>query len=103
MSQAKVDKYKAEKANRKEIMAKEKRQKTIMKICGSGVGLALVAWIGVSSVFAIYDSRPVEKIFVTTANLDDYLNGLYPEETEETTEESTDKEGSTENSTEEAK
>ena len=35
MSQAKVDKYKVEKANRKEIIAKEKRQKMIMKIVGS--------------------------------------------------------------------
>jgi hypothetical protein len=95
MSQAKVDKYKAEKANRKEIIAKEKRQKMITKIFGSAFGLALIAWIGVSAVFAIYDARPVDKIFVTTADLDDYLNGLYEEETEE----STDKEDSTDDET----
>ena len=90
MSQAKVDKYKAEKANRKEIMAKEKRQKMLIKIVGSVIGIALVAWIGVSAGVAVYNSRPVDKIYVTTADLDDYLNELYEEETEE----STDKEDS---------
>lgn len=92
MSQAKVDKYKAEKANRKEIMAKEKRQKMLIKIGGSVIGIALVAWIGVSAGVAVYNSRPVDKIYVTTADLDDYLNELYEEETEE----STDKEDSKE-------
>ena len=92
MSQAKVDKYKAEKANRKEIMAKEKRQKMLIKIVGSVIGIALVAWIGVSAGVAVYNSRPVDKIYVTTADLDDYLNDLYEEETEE----STDKEDSKE-------
>ena len=32
MSQEKVNRYKEEKANRKEILAKEKRQKRLMKI-----------------------------------------------------------------------
>lgn len=92
MSQAKVDKYKAEKANRKEIMVKEKRQKMLIKIIGSVIGVVLVAWIGVSAGVAVYNSRPVDKIYVTTADLDDYLNELYEEETEE----STDKEDSKE-------
>ncbi|MBO5098074.1 MAG: hypothetical protein J6B96_07150 [Agathobacter sp.] len=92
MSQAKVDKYKAEKANRKEIMAKEKRQKMLIKIIGSVIGVVLVAWIGVSAGVAVYNSRPVDKIYVTTADLDDYLNELYEDETEE----STDKEDSKE-------
>ena len=92
MSQAKVDKYKAEKANRKEIMAKEKSQKMLIKIIGSVIGVVLVAWIGVSAGVAVYNSRPVDKIYVTTADLDDYLNNLYEEETEE----STDKEDSKE-------
>ena len=101
MSQAKVDKYKAEKANRKETMAKEKRQKMLVKIIGSIIGIALVAWIGVSAGVSIYNSRPVDKIYVTTAGIDDYLNELYEEETEE----STDKDDSKEDdkSTEETK
>lgn len=101
MSQAKVDKYKAEKANRKEIIAKEKRQKMIVKIVGSIIGVALVAWIGVSAGVSIYNSRPVDKIFVTTAGLEEYLNGLSEEETESTTDKEDSKED--EKSTEEAK
>ena len=105
MSQAKVDKYKAEKANRKETIAKEKRQKFVMKVVGAVVCVVLAAWIGVSTGFEIYDNRPVDKIFVTTADLDKYLNGLYPEETEEATdkETSTDKEESTEEKKDESK
>lgn len=100
MSQAKVDKYKVEKANRKEIMAKQKRNRLIAKVCGSIVALGLVAWIGVSAVIYVIDNRPIETIYATTAGIDDYLKELYAEETE--TEESTDKEDSTESTTEKA-
>lgn len=92
MSQAKVDKYKAEKANRKDMIAKEKRQKMLIKIVGSVVGIVLVAWIAVSAGVSIYNSRPVNTIYVTTTGIDDYLNELYEDETEE----STDKEDSAE-------
>ena len=44
MSQAKVDQYKKEKANRKEILAKEKRQKMMIKLGASAVLVALVAY-----------------------------------------------------------
>ncbi|MBQ2706231.1 MAG: hypothetical protein IJF60_05375 [Agathobacter sp.] len=77
MSQAKVDQYKKEKANRKETMAKEKRQRMISRICWSVAGVVLVAWIGVSSVNFVKDNRPVETIYVDTAELDGYLNSLY--------------------------
>ena len=90
MSQAKVDKYKVEKANRKETMAKEKRQRMIVKIIGSVVGIALVGWIAVSLVVGIYESRPVDKIFATTAGIDDYLEELYEDETETSTEKDTE-------------
>ncbi len=79
MSQAKVDQYKKEKANRKETMAKEKRNKFIAKICTSLVLVALVAWIGVSVVDFIYDNRPVETIYCNTDAIDTYVNGLYEE------------------------
>ena len=83
MSQAKVDQYKKAKANRKEIMAKEKRQKMIIKICTSAVLVVLVGWIGVSTADFIYESRPKEKIYVQTAEIDNYLNSLYEEESTE--------------------
>lgn len=91
MSQAKVDKYKAEKVNRKETIAKEKRQRMIIKIVGSVIGIALVAWIGVSAAVSIYNSRPANTIYATTAGIDDYLNELYEEETEESTEKGSEK------------
>ena len=77
MSQAKVDQYKKEKANRKETMAKEKRKRMISRICWGVAGVVLVGWIGVSSVNSIKDNRPVETIYVDTAELDGYLNSLY--------------------------
>lgn len=45
MSQAKVDKYKQEKANRKKIMKKEKRQHVLRVLLGCLVGLALVGFL----------------------------------------------------------
>ncbi len=80
MSQAKVDKYKAEKANRKETVAKERRNRKIAKVCTTIVGIALVAWIAVSAVFYVIDNRPVNTIYATTAGIDDYLSELYEEE-----------------------
>lgn len=91
MSQAKVDKYKVEKANRKETIAKEKRQRMIVKIVGSVIGIALVAWIGISAAVSIYNNRPVDTIYATTAGIDDYLNEIYADETEDDTEKSTEK------------
>ncbi len=79
MSQAKVDKYKQEKANRKEIMAKEKRNKMIARVCGTVVGVVILAWVGVSTVNFVQENRPVETIYADTAELDNYLNSLYEE------------------------
>ena len=81
MSQAKVDQYKKAKANRKETMAKEKRKKTMMKLCAGAVFTVLLAWVGISTVDFIYDSRPQETIYVQTTEIDNYLDSLYAEET----------------------
>ncbi len=80
MSQAKVDQYKKEKANRKETMAKEKRQKLIMKLCSGAVLLVILAWVGISTVDFVVDSRPKKTVYVETAEIDNYLNGLYEDE-----------------------
>ena len=84
MSQAKVDQYKKEKANRKQIMAKEKAKRTIAKICGAIVGIAVVVWIGVSAVAFVKANIPVETIYAKTDAIDDYLTELYAEDTEST-------------------
>ena len=57
MSQAKVDKYKQEKANRKEIMRKEKVRNTVRKCVAVVVVLVVVGWAGYSA----YNSYTTEK------------------------------------------
>ena len=81
MSQAKVDRYKEQKKNRKQIMAKEKRQWFLTQACLGVIGLAIVAWIGVSAyqVFTTpQEDAPVEVKNYTVDNsaLDDYLASL---------------------------
>ncbi len=85
MSQAKVDQYKKEKANRKQTMAKEKVKRTIAKICGAVVGIVLVAWIGISTVDFVKENRPVDTIYCKTDAISDFLTDLYAEETTEAT------------------
>lgn len=80
MSQAKVDRYKEEKANRKEIMKKEKRNRFIGKICGWVILLAIVSWAGVSAVNGYINSRPIETIYANLDSLNDYMSSLNAEE-----------------------
>ena len=97
MSQAKVDKYKQEKANRKQTVAKQKVKSLIAKICVSVVGIALAAWIIVSGVFFVIENRPVNTYLVKLDAVENYLETLNEEETEDTSkEDSTEKEESTE-------
>ena len=77
MSQAKVDQYKKDKANRKETMAKEKRSRMISRLCWGVAGVVLAAWVGISTVNFIHESRPVETIYCDTSALDSFLNSLY--------------------------
>jgi len=84
MSQAKVDRYKEEKKNRKQIMAKEKREWAMMKAGGGLLALLVVAWIG----FSVYQTvtapketdtnTPVEvtDYTVNTDALTDYISSL---------------------------
>lgn len=53
MSQAKVDKYKQDKKNRKKIMAKQKRNQFLGSALFTVVILAFVFYLG----FSIYDSK----------------------------------------------
>lgn len=76
MSQQKVDRYKEQKANRKEIMKKEKRAKVFRKAAFGVVCLALVGWLG----FSVYDmsvkNKERENVQVDYAAMTEYLNGL---------------------------
>ncbi len=78
MSQEKVNKYKEQKANRKEIMAKEKKQKNRMKLACGIVALVLVGWLG----YSVYNSatRPdTSNVEINAAALDEYLGELEAE------------------------
>ena len=49
MSQEKVDKYKQEKANRKQNMKKEKVKQAFRRVVVGVLGFALVGWLGYSA------------------------------------------------------
>ena len=76
MSQEKVAKYKEQKANRKEIMKKEKQQKQIRIVVTSLIGAAVIGWIGYSAVNTIIDNQPRQSVEVDYTAVDEYLNGI---------------------------
>ncbi len=76
MSQAKVDRYKDQKKNRKQIMQKEKRAKRIRLFIGTLISVAVIGWIGVSGYSTYMDSRPREMATIDYAAVDEYLQGL---------------------------
>lgn len=76
MSQAKVDRYKEEKKNRKQIIAKEKRNHKLAVLAGWLVALALVGWAGVSAYNIYENNKPMETIYTDLTALDDYLGSL---------------------------
>ena len=76
MSQAKVDKYKKEKANRKQIMRKQKMMNFARKAVLSLAALALIGWLGYSA-WDMYESGK-ERV-VAEVNYDavtEYVNSL---------------------------
>lgn len=79
MSQAKVDRYKEAKKNRKETIAKEKRQRVLTKLVGAVVAVVLVAWIGVSGYNMYQTNQPLETVYVDTTAIDDYMTTLEAE------------------------
>ena len=68
MSQAKVDRYKEEKANRKKVMRKEKIRKCAVAV----VAAALVVWIGYSAYNMYESSRPVKEAEVNYQSVDTF-------------------------------
>ncbi len=79
MSQAKVDRYKKEKANRKRTMQKEKIERYTYGIIGAVVAVAVISWAGYSfysranGADASGENSSVE---INTDAIDDYLSGL---------------------------
>lgn len=93
MSQAKVDKYKAEKAVRKQTIAKNKVKRVCGIVAAWLVVVAVVAWIGVSGYKSYKASLPIETHYVNGDALTDFYEYVDGEDTEtEDTEKGTEKE-----------
>lgn len=99
MSQEKVNKYKEEKANRKTILKRQKRNRIIARVISSVIGLVIVGWIG----YSIYDRAMTNiKTSQTEVNLtavNDYISALTAEDTEEDTATDTEGDAAEDNST----
>lgn len=79
MSQAKVDRYKEEKANRKKTMKKEKFKNAVGAICGTVIGVAVVGWIGYSAYGYFRDQDNNSSTVQTEVDFDavnDYMSSL---------------------------
>ena len=76
MSQEKVNRYKEEKANRKQIIAKKKREKAIRRVAGTLIAVVLIGWVGYSAVDAYQSSRPRDVVEVDYAAVEDYLQTI---------------------------
>ena len=72
MSQAKVDRYKEEKANRKKIMRREKIANKLRTCVVGIVAIALVFWIGYSAYNMYESSRPVKEAKVNYQSIDTF-------------------------------
>lgn len=76
MSQAKVDRYKKEKANRKKIIAQEKRKHLAAVVCGWIIAIAIVGWAGYSVYHAYENNKPTETIYANLDSINDYMSSL---------------------------
>ena len=78
MSQAKVDRYKQEKANRKKTMKKEKMKRTLSTGCAAIVGVAVIGWVGYSAYgyFRAPDNDKVVQTEVDLSAINDYMTDV---------------------------
>ncbi|MGN0142439.1 MAG: hypothetical protein ACI4AD_09425 [Roseburia sp.] len=83
MSQAKVDRYKEEKANRKKTMAKEKRRHKLNVALGCLVAAAIVCWAGFSGYRVYENNKPVKTVYTNLDALEEYMTSLTADAEEE--------------------
>lgn len=76
MSQAKVDRYKQEKANRKETMKKEKTASVVRRTVAAVVAVALIGWAGYSAVNAYSSYQPNEAVEIDYTAVDELNTNL---------------------------
>ena len=76
MSQEKVDRYKKEKANRKQTVKKEKVQNVIRKCLVGVVAVLLVSWIGYSAYGTYESKKPKEEVEIDYTAFDNFSEKL---------------------------
>jgi len=79
MSQEKVNRYKEQKANRKEIMQKEKKEAGMRKAIAAVVAVICIGWVG----YSVYGLATRPDTSASEVNLDaywEYQDGLYAED-----------------------
>lgn len=76
MSQAKVDRYKEQKKNRKKIMRREKIASVLRKCAGTVVVLAILGWAGYSAVSMYQKNQPASYTEVNITAISDYISSL---------------------------
>lgn len=78
MSQAKVDRYKEEKANRKKTMKKAKIMHGFYSVIGAAICVVILGWIGYSAYgyFHSEDTQTTARTEVNVDALNDYLSTL---------------------------
>lgn len=96
MSQKKVDQYKKDKANRKKIIAKQKREALLLKLAGIVITLAFIGFIGSSVYFKWFKEDEAETV-ATYALSDKEVSSAFEAYTATTEESSTDEANSQSN------
>ena len=76
MSQEKVARYKEAKANRKETIKKEKRQKMLRTTVATAICVAVLGWVGYSAVEYYQANKQREAVEVDYSAVNDYLEQL---------------------------
>lgn len=83
MSQEKVDRYKKDKANRKQMMKKQRMINVVRKTVLSLAALALVGWLGYSAYDTYTSNQEREVASVNYDAVDNYLQSLNAEDAAE--------------------
>ncbi|MEE1085842.1 MAG: hypothetical protein U0L05_01530 [Schaedlerella sp.] len=79
MSQAKVERYKKEKANRKQMIKKQRRMDTVRKCVLAVAGIAVIAWLAFSAYNTIESNQEREIASINYEAVDTYLEKLSEE------------------------
>ena len=75
MSQEKVNQYKENKKNRKEIAKKEQKKAKVTKIVAGAVAAVIVLWLAYSAVITIKNAEG-PAVTVDTTAVTEYVNDL---------------------------